>query len=62
VERVTPLLVSPDLEGRSPAMFIQKALTILASKVMTPAHVADIIAASEALLARAVSSEKPSAP
>ena len=61
-ERVTPLLVSPDLDGCSPAMFNQKALAILASKVMTPAHVADTIAASEALLARAVSSQKPSAP
>ena len=61
-ERVTPLLVSPDLEGRSPAMFNQKALAILASKVMTPSHVADTIAASDALLARAVSSQKPSAP
>lgn len=61
-ERVTPLLVSPELEGRSPAMFNQKALAIQASKVMTPKHVADIIAASEALLARATSSDKPSTP
>lgn len=60
-ERLAPLLVSPDLEGRSPAMFNQKAKAILASQVMTSEHVADIIRASEALLTRATGSERRSA-
>ncbi len=51
--RITPLLFSPDLEPHSGAMFNQKAIAIAASHTMTPAYVSDLIAASEALLARA---------
>ena len=49
---IAPLLVSSDLDARSPAMFNQKANAILASQVMTPAHVADVMQASESLLQR----------
>jgi len=50
--RITPLLVSPELDARSPVMFNQKANPILASQVMTPVHVAEVMQASESLLQR----------
>lgn len=52
-ETVTPLLVSPDLEGRSGAMFDRKGLAILPSAKLTDDHVSAFLAASEALVARA---------
>lgn len=52
-ERLTPLLVSPDLEGHSGALFNQKALAILPSPNLTDSHVKAFMAGSEALLAGA---------
>jgi NAD(P)-dependent dehydrogenase (short-subunit alcohol dehydrogenase family) len=52
-ERVVPLLFAPELDGRSGAMFNQKALAIRATPTMTKEHVGALIAESEALLARA---------
>jgi NAD(P)-dependent dehydrogenase (short-subunit alcohol dehydrogenase family) len=51
-ERITPLLVSPDLEGHSGAMFNQKGLAILPTPALTEQHVAGFLAASEALVER----------
>jgi NAD(P)-dependent dehydrogenase (short-subunit alcohol dehydrogenase family) len=51
-ERLTPLLVSPDLEAHSGAMFNQKGNAILPSQKLTDAaYVNAFIAASEALVA-----------
>jgi len=53
-ERVAPLLVSPDLEGHSGAMFDQKGNAILPSPQLTDASYRNAyIAASEALVSRA---------
>lgn len=54
-ERVTPLLVSPDLDGHSGAMFNRKGQTILPSSGLTDSYVQAFIAASEALVSRAIS-------
>ena len=48
--RTAPLLVSPDLTGRSGALFNQKGIAIEPSAVMTKDHVAAFQSASEALL------------
>ena len=53
-ERLTPLLVSPDLEGHSGAMFDRKGRAILPSPKLTDSsYVNAYIAASEALVSRA---------
>ena len=53
-ERLTPLLVSPDLEGRSGAMFNRKGLAILPTPKLTDSsYVNAFIATSEALVSRA---------
>jgi NAD(P)-dependent dehydrogenase (short-subunit alcohol dehydrogenase family) len=53
-ERITPLLVSPDLEGVSGAMFNRKGQAILPSTKLTDRpYVQAFLAASEALVARA---------
>jgi hypothetical protein len=52
--RTVPLLVAPELEQRSGALFNQKGVAILASPGMTPEHVAALITESEALVARAL--------
>ncbi len=53
-ERLTPLLVSPDLEAHSGAMFDRKGFAILPSpKLMDASYVSAFIAASEALVTRA---------
>jgi NAD(P)-dependent dehydrogenase (short-subunit alcohol dehydrogenase family) len=52
-ERLTPLLVSPDLEGHSGAMFDRKGFAILPSPELTDSHVNRFIAASEALVSLA---------
>lgn len=52
-ERTAPLLVSPDLERCSGAMFDQKGRAILPTAGLTEAHVAAFLAASEALVSRA---------
>jgi hypothetical protein len=53
-ERLTPLLVSPDLEGHSGAMFDRKGWAILPSPKLTDSsYVNAYIAASEALVSRA---------
>jgi NAD(P)-dependent dehydrogenase (short-subunit alcohol dehydrogenase family) len=52
-ERLAPLLVSPDLEGRSGALFDQKGFAILPSPSLTDAHVSGFMAASDALVSRA---------
>jgi hypothetical protein len=53
-ERITPLLISPDLEGVSGAMFDRKGQAILPSPKLTDsAYVEAFIAASEALVSRA---------
>ncbi len=49
-DRLVPLLFAPELDGRSGAMFNQKANAILASAVLTPDRVASLIQESEALL------------
>jgi NAD(P)-dependent dehydrogenase (short-subunit alcohol dehydrogenase family) len=52
-EHLVPLLVSPDLEGRSGAMFNQKGMAILPSPKLTDAsHVDAFISASEGLVSR----------
>jgi NAD(P)-dependent dehydrogenase (short-subunit alcohol dehydrogenase family) len=52
-ERLMPLLVSPDLEGHSGAMFDRKGRAILPSPKLTDSsYVHAFIAASEALVAR----------
>jgi NAD(P)-dependent dehydrogenase (short-subunit alcohol dehydrogenase family) len=52
-ERITPLLVSPDLEPFSGAMFNQKGEAIEPSpKLADSAHVSKFLAESEALVAR----------
>jgi NAD(P)-dependent dehydrogenase (short-subunit alcohol dehydrogenase family) len=52
-EGVAPLLVAPDLEGHSGAMFDRKGQPILPSPKLTdPAHVSAFIAASEGLVSR----------
>jgi len=50
---MAPLLVSPDLEGHSGAMFNRKAFAILPSPGLTGGYVHDFMAASEALVSRA---------
>lgn len=52
-ERLAPLLVSPDLEGRGGAMFNRKGAAILPSPKLTQTYVTEFIEASEALMARA---------
>lgn len=53
-ERITPLLVSPDIEGVSGALFDRKGHAVLPSPKLTDgAHVQAFIAASEALVSRA---------
>jgi hypothetical protein len=53
-ERLTPLLVSPDIEGHSGAMFDRKGLAILPTPKLTDnAYVNAFIAASAALMSRA---------
>jgi NAD(P)-dependent dehydrogenase (short-subunit alcohol dehydrogenase family) len=52
-KRLTPLLVSPDLEGRSGAMFDQKCRAVLPSPGLTDSYVSAYMAASEQLLSRA---------
>jgi NAD(P)-dependent dehydrogenase (short-subunit alcohol dehydrogenase family) len=50
-ERLAPLLVSPDLEGHSGALFDRKGFAILPSPKLTDGtHVAAFIAASETLV------------
>lgn len=51
-ERIAPLLVSPELSGRSPAMFNQKGRAIEASEVMTEGYVGEYVRVSEELLNR----------
>lgn len=53
--RILPLLVSPDLEGHSGAMFDRKGIAILPSPKLTDASYRNAyLAASEALIARAL--------
>jgi len=57
--RITPLLVSPDLEPNSGAMFNQKGEAILPSaKLADTAHVSRFLAESEALIARVTASRE----
>lgn len=53
-ERLVPLLVSPDLEGHSGAMFNNKGEAVLPSPKLTDAATREILAASEKLAARAL--------
>jgi NAD(P)-dependent dehydrogenase (short-subunit alcohol dehydrogenase family) len=53
-DRITPLLVSPDLEGHSGVMFDRKGRAILPSPKLTDSsYVNAFVAASEALMSRA---------
>jgi NAD(P)-dependent dehydrogenase (short-subunit alcohol dehydrogenase family) len=53
-DRIAPLLVSPDLEGHSGALFNQKAQAIRPSpQLLDAAHASAFLAASEALVSRA---------
>jgi NAD(P)-dependent dehydrogenase (short-subunit alcohol dehydrogenase family) len=51
-ERIAPVLVAPQLEQHSGAMFNQKGSAILASPELNPTEVSALIAASERLLGR----------
>lgn len=50
--RMVPLLVTPDIEGRSGAIFDRKGDAILPSAKLTPEYIDRFLAASAALLAR----------
>src|SRR5258706_4749007 len=50
--RLAPLLVSPDVETRSGAMFNQKGTAIMPSRGLTEDYTSKFIAASETLAAR----------
>lgn len=51
--RITPLLVSPDLEGHSGAMFNQKSRSVTpTARLVDPDYRAQFLAASDALVAR----------
>jgi NAD(P)-dependent dehydrogenase (short-subunit alcohol dehydrogenase family) len=50
--KIVPLLVAPEIEDRSGAMFNNKGQAILASTGMTEAHISQFMAASETLVAR----------
>jgi hypothetical protein len=53
-ERLTPLLVSPDLDAHSGAMFDRKGQAILPTPKLTDSgYVTAFMAASEALVSRA---------
>ncbi len=53
-ENLTPLLVSPDLDAHSGAMFDKKGVAVLPSQKLTDAsHVNAFLSASEALVSRA---------
>ena len=52
-EQLTPLLVSPDIENYSGAMFDQKGNAILASPGLTRAHIDKFMYASDLLVERA---------
>jgi hypothetical protein len=53
-ERILPLLVSPDLEGHSGAMFDRHGNAVLPTpKLLEPDYVSRFMAASQALVARA---------
>lgn len=54
-ERIAPLLVSPDIEGNSGAMFNAKGDAILASPGWTEQHIHRFMVSSDALLKRAAS-------
>lgn len=59
-ERITPLLLTPDIEGHSGAMFNSKGRAILPSAGLTEEHVRKFMAASEALVARTGTQGAPS--
>ncbi|MEM5717746.1 hypothetical protein AAGC89_04445 [Proteus mirabilis] len=50
--RIVPLLVTPDIEGRSGAMFDKKGQAIQASVGLSENHIRTFLEASEALVAR----------
>lgn len=52
-ERIAPLLLTPDIEEHSGAMFNNKGQAILPSDGLTEPHIRKFMAASEALVARA---------
>jgi NAD(P)-dependent dehydrogenase (short-subunit alcohol dehydrogenase family) len=52
-QRLAPLLISPDVEEHSGALFDQKGFAILPSQRLTDNHVSMFLAASEELVARA---------
>ena len=54
--RVVPLLAAPELEGRSGTMFGSKANPILPTDGLDDARVSQLMAASEALIDRALAS------
>jgi NAD(P)-dependent dehydrogenase (short-subunit alcohol dehydrogenase family) len=51
-KRIVPLLVAPEIEDRSGAMFNSKGQAILPSAGMTEAHISQFMIASETLVAR----------
>lgn len=51
-ERLTPLLVSPDVEGRSGSMFNHQAEAILPSTKMTEDHISAFLGGSRALVSK----------
>jgi NAD(P)-dependent dehydrogenase (short-subunit alcohol dehydrogenase family) len=51
-ERIAPLLLAPDLEAHSGALFDRKGEPIVPSPGLTDAHIREFMAESEALIAR----------
>lgn len=51
-EGIVPLLVSPDLEGHSGAMFNRKGLPIMPSAGLSDGHVSSFLSVSDALVER----------
>ena len=52
--RIVPLLVSPDLEGHSGAMFDRKGFAVRPSLELTDSHMAAFLSESDALVSRAI--------
>jgi NAD(P)-dependent dehydrogenase (short-subunit alcohol dehydrogenase family) len=53
-ERIAPLLFAPELDGRTGLHFNQKGIAILPTEALTPSHVERFLAASDALVEKAL--------
>jgi len=61
-EHIVPLLITPELDGKTGLMFNRKAQAILPSPGLTPAHIEAFLSESGALVARARSSNPAQSP